>query len=139
MSPTQGINKLFDQSIGALNKAMDLYWYRSQAITSNISNAETPGYKAVDVDFANELERAFEKDKIKEQQTSKGHLAAEDSSMSAHLVGDFSGATKGDGNNVDIDIQMGKLATNASDYNLSASLVRKKLQILRNAIRYSQS
>ncbi len=138
MGDVKGIDKLFDQSIGALNKAMDLYWYRSQAITSNISNAETPGYKAVDVNFAHELERAFEKNKSTTETTNKNHLTSQDET-GAFLDADYSGATKGDGNNVDIDIQMGKLATNASDYNLSASLVRKKLQILRNAIRYAQN
>ncbi len=138
MSDVKGIDKLFDQSIGALNKAMDLCWYRSQAITSNITNAETPGYKAVDVNFAHELERAFNKDKSTTTMTDDKHLSLQGES-GAFLDADYSGATKGDGNNVDIDIQMGKLATNAGDYNLSASIVRKKLQILRNAIRYAQN
>ena len=138
MTEIKNVNKLFDQSIGALSKAMDLYWFRSQAITSNISNAETPGYKYMDINFANELEKAFAKDKTNVSKTKEGHLDITDNT-SAYIIPDYSGATKGDGNNVDIDIQMGKLANNASDYNLSASLVRKKLQILRNAIRYAQN
>ena len=138
MTSINGVNKLFDQSIGALSKAMDLYWYRSQAITSNISNAETPGYKSMDLNFAHELEKAFDKEKKEMAKTNEAHLDVTEHT-SAYVMPDYSGATKGDGNNVDIDIQMGKLASNATDYNLSASLVRKQLQILRNAIRYAQN
>ncbi|MGI6680575.1 MAG: flagellar basal body rod protein FlgB [Bdellovibrionota bacterium] len=138
MTEIKNVNKLFDQSIGGLSKAMDLYWFRSQAITSNISNAETPGYKSIDVNFANELEKVFNEDKQNISKTNAGHLDTS-RNTSAFITPDYSGATKSDGNNVDIDIQMGKLASNAADYNLSAALVRKKLQILRNAIRYAQT
>ena len=54
---------------------------------------------------------------------------------SSYLVQDFTGATKPDGNNVDIDVQMGRLAYNSGKYTAAANLVRKKFQMLTNAIK----
>lgn len=127
------IDKLFDSSMPGLEKMLDLTYRRNEAITSNIANAETPQYRAADVNFAGELERAFGNESKSLKKTSAKHLDLETSSE-AKMVADLSGATKGDGNNVDIDIQMGKLAYNSGQYTIAAGLVRRKLQTLRNAI-----
>ncbi len=128
------IDKLFDQTFPGLSKSMDLAWKRNQAITSNISNAETPQYRAVDLDFAGELERAFGNHKEELKVTNEKHMdiAAE---SAAHLVPDLSGATKPDGNNVDLDIQMGQMAYNSGKYSASANMLRKKLSILKTVVR----
>jgi flagellar basal-body rod protein FlgB len=129
------VDKLFDRSIPALEKSMDLYLKRGNAITSNIANAETPGYRAVDLNFAGELERAFsDKNAGKTATTHHKHLQVS-SAGSAHFVNDLTGMAKADGNNVDLDIQMGKLVANAGLYSQGANLVRKKLHMLRTAIR----
>lgn len=133
-------NKLFDTTMIGLQKAMDLTWKRNQAIASNIANAETPQYRAIDFNFGKELEKAFklndlENNNIPLKKTNSHHLNIENLN-SAHFVYDDSGLTKPDGNNVDIDIQMGKLITNSGNYSQAAQLITKKLLILRNAIRF---
>lgn len=130
------IEKLFDNSIAGMTKAMDLTWRRNEAIASNIANAETPGYRAVDVNFASELEQAFNRKNDNLLKTSSKHLDLE-GEQGAHLVADLSGATKADGNNVDVDLQMGRLTFNAGRFNVGAALVRRKMQQLRDAIRYA--
>ena len=135
------INGIFDSTIDGLQKQLELNFRRNQAITSNIANSETPQYRAVDLNFSNELDRAFDKmggDSSPVKKTDPRHLDTLTDS-GAHLISDLSGATKGDGNNVDIDIQMGKLAYNAGQYSLSTNLVAKKLSMLLNAIRQTQS
>ena len=130
------IDKLLDPSLAGIEKAMDLTWKRNQAITSNIANVETPQYRAVDYNFSTELDRAFNvfdpSNQIKQTNSKHMDLSSE---SGAHLMPDLSGATKPDGNNVDIDIQMGRLAYNSSKYIQAANLIRKKFQILSNAIR----
>ena len=54
---------------------------------------------------------------------------------SSKLVPDLSGATKPDGNNVDLDLQMGRLAQNSGDYANAARLIRRQIGLLRTAIR----
>ena len=113
------IDKLFDRTVPGLEKALDLNWRRNEAITSNIANAETPQYRATDVQFAGELERAFQgQANTSIRKTNTKHMDVQ-SGESARLVADLSGATKGDGNNVDIDIQMGKLVYNSGKYSMS--------------------
>lgn len=129
------VDKVFDKSVPAITKVMDLALKRNEAITSNIANAETPGYRAVDVDFGGELERAFQSNPdtgIKKTHTR--HMDLETNGTSRY-VEDYSGATRADGNNVDLDIQMGKLVLNSGKFSSGASMIRKKLQMMRQAIR----
>ena len=131
-----GIDRIFDKTYTGLAKALDLAHKRNEAIVSNITNAETPQYRAVDLDFAGELKRAFGSANEELKKTNSKHLDLA-SSSSAHLVPDMSGATKPDGNNVDLDIQMGQLSYNSGRYTGSANMLRKKLAILKAAIRES--
>ena len=131
------IDKLFDRTYPGLTKALDLSWQRNQAIVSNIANAETPQYRAVDLNFAGELERAFGEQNSNLDLTNSKHMDIEADS-SAHLVPDLSGATKADGNNVDIDTQMGQLAFNSGKYSTATALLRKKLAILKMVARSGQ-
>ncbi len=132
---TNFVDKLFDRTVPGITHSLDLYLKRNEAITSNIANAETPMYRAVDVDFAGELERAFDPSSssaLKKTHSKHMDLSGEGTSK---FVEDYSGATRADGNNVDIDIQMGKLALNSGKYQTGTSLVRKKLQMMRMALR----
>lgn len=45
--------------INVLNKAADASWLRNEAISNNIANADTPGYKRQDVAFESELKKAL--------------------------------------------------------------------------------
>ncbi len=45
--------------VNVLDKAADASWLRQQAISNNIANATTPGYKRQDVAFESELKRAL--------------------------------------------------------------------------------
>jgi len=128
------IDRLFDKTYAGLTKALDLTWRRNQAIVSNIANAETPQYRAVDLDFAGELERAFQAVPSTLFKTNERHLDV-GSQGGAHLVPTYSGVTKQDGNNVDIDIQMGRLAHNSGAYSTAANLLRRKLAMLKIIVR----
>lgn len=128
------IERIFDRTFGGLHRAMDLSWRRNEAITSNIANAETPQYRATDLHFAGELDRAFGMSTDSIAKTHTGHIDLQENGA-AHLIPDLSGATKPDGNNVDIDIQMGQLAYNSGEYSNAAEFYRKKLAFLKFAIR----
>ena len=128
-----GIDKLFDSTTKGLQKALDLTWERNKAITSNIANSETPQYRAVDLDFSGELERAFESTDTVLSTTNEKHMDIKPSGQ-AHLVESFLGATRPDGNNVDIDIEMGRLAFNSEKYSQAANYMGRKLSLLKRTI-----
>ena len=104
---------------------MDMSFRRNEAIVSNIANAETPMYRAVDLSFAHELEKAFGQGESSLLKTDSKHMDLSSSSGQSHFIQDLSGATKPDGNNVDIDLQMGRLAQNSGDYSNAARLMRR--------------
>jgi len=128
------VNSFVDPTIRGLEKAMDLQFRRNEAIASNIANAETPQYRASELNFAGELDRAFNKNTGNIKMTNQKHMDLSANS-GAHLEEDYSGATKPDGNNVDIDIQMGRLALTSGKYAGAARMLRKKLGMLKFAIR----
>jgi len=115
-------------------KSLELNWRRNETLVSNVSNAETPQYRAVDLNFAGELDRAFQHSPKQLALTNSKHMDLT-TATGAHLVNDFSGMTKGDGNNVDLEIQMGTIAYTSGKYALATTILRKQLQILRTAIR----
>jgi flagellar basal-body rod protein FlgB len=129
-----GIDKLLGPTIQGLERLLDLSWRRGQAINANIANAETPQYRAVDLDFGRELDEAFGSKSSSLEKTSPLHQDIGGGS-NAKLVSDLSGATKMDGNNVDLDLQMGRLAYNTLTYTRAAALTQKKLGGLSEKIR----
>jgi flagellar basal-body rod protein FlgB len=134
------LDTLFDQSVTGLSRTMDLTWKRNKALSANIANAETPQYRAIDVSFGNELERAFQSQGGAGEtgRTNSAHIDITGKTNNSQLVKDLSGATKPDGNNVDIDLQMGRLAQNSGDYANAARLIRRQIGLLRTAIRESR-
>lgn len=128
------LDRVFDSTYTGLGKALDLTWRRNEAISSNIANAETPQYRSLDLHFGSELERAFKRAGTELKTTNTKHIDLA-SSGNAHMIENLGGATKADGNNVDIDIQMGQLAYNSGKYSSAARLMRKRLGILKYAIR----
>jgi flagellar basal-body rod protein FlgB len=130
------LDSIFDRTVGGLSKAMDLSWRKNKVLTANVANAETPKYKAVSLQFGNELEQAFQRQAPEEMmiRTDPKHLEISTAST-AKYAADLSGITKPDGNNVDIDRQMVSLAQNSSDYANAAQLIRRQIGLVRTAIR----
>jgi len=129
------IDTLFEQTVTGLNKAMDLTWRRGKVLASNVANAETPKYRASELDFGKELEKAFGTNEG--QQVTRTHVSHMELTLDsgAKMRGDLTGRTKADGNNVDIDLQMAALASNGSDYSNAVQLMRHKFSLYRASIR----
>jgi flagellar basal-body rod protein FlgB len=128
------VSSLYERTFEGLEKAMHLQLRRHEALSANVANAETPQYRAVELTFGGELKRAFHKEPSSLIKTDKKHLDLVADS-SAHLIQDLSGATKGDGNNVDIDLQMAKLNSNLSKYLGAAQLIQAKFRGIKNLLR----
>lgn len=131
-----------------LSKAMDGLMIRHDAISSNLANVDTPGYKPVKVEFEGKLKEALEKQdalkhesrgiKLNDLGLSKGildlkitdekHLGAKkiqigDIGINAYKKDDISFRT--DENGVDIDIEMTELAKNSMQYEAITTLQSK--------------
>lgn len=102
--------------INVLDKAADASWKRNEAISNNIANAATPGYKRQDVSFENELRHAI-------LGAGGGSMDAKISNVNLSTLNptvytDSAEVTyRLDGNNVDIDTENVNLAENQLKYN----------------------
>ena len=132
------LDSIFNQTVTGLTKAMDLTWERNKAISSNVANASTPQYRAVYVQFGKELEKAFQVTSTDPVlRTHNNHLDLQ-RTEGGKMVEDLSGKTRADGNNVDLDLQMASLASNASEFATAAQLIKSTISRIRYAIRSVQ-
>lgn len=132
-----GNSIVVDRAMRALTAAMDGLSLRQQAITHNVTNADTPGYKAVDVSFEGQLQQALKgqpDNHLQLAQTHAGHLAAPAEQFAAQTVRRSNTAVRNDGNSVDIDLEMSQLAETTLRYNALTLLTGKKLSLIKNVI-----
>ncbi len=101
--------------VNVLDKAADASWMRQEAISNNIANATTPGYKRQDVAFESELKKALGSCTHESMDAKVGNLKASDLDPVAYT--DYSGLSyRLDGNNVDPENENVMLAENQLKY-----------------------
>ena len=125
--------KIFDSTFGATEKTLDMSNKRHAILSANIANEETPNYIARDYSFSSEIEKAMGIEDKALLKTNESHLDMNGSSRD-HVYLDKSMPVGADGNNVDLDIEMGKLSANSRDYKNALNLLTVKLRMLRAAI-----
>lgn len=128
--------KVFDRTFEALAKSLDLRSQRQVVISSNIANADTPGYQAQQLDFEGALARALTLDDKPMDRTAPGHMTSggEVGEIQGEIYNQINNVVREDGNTVDRDQEMMSLSENQLLYNAAADLVKKKLALLRYAI-----
>ena len=129
---------LFDGTISTLQKTLNAGSLRHKVLTSNIANIDTPNYKAFEVVMEDVLKRDHRfSGPIELVRTSSRHLAGRHSSSKPIKIKVAESNTfnlRADGNTVDLDRTMGKLAENTILYRSAAQIIKKKFQGLKNAI-----
>lgn len=118
-----------DKTPLVLKKALDFQSERQLLISSNISNIDTPGYQAKDIDFKGALKAALGTgDDLALRSTHKGHIGPNRDDIRGLQVKPFNepDAAKSNGNNVNIDKEMMKLAENQISYNATIQMLAKR-------------
>jgi flagellar basal-body rod protein FlgB len=110
--------------------ALNLRAARQELIASNIANADTPNYKARDIDFASAMKGALQGsgDALAVAKTAPGHLAgtANESVMGAPVMYRKPVQPSADGNTVDMDVERAQFADNALRYEASVRFISDK-------------
>jgi flagellar basal-body rod protein FlgB len=124
-----------------LETALRAAQLRQAVYANNIANMDTPGFKRSDVQFESLLQEAL--------QSAPDALTTEDTSGSSLPTGwnwsaalavqpvvttDSATAVDNNGNNVDVDAEMARLAENQVRYNALLQDVKSRLDRLRSAI-----
>ncbi|SEL74737.1 flagellar basal body rod protein FlgB [Halomonas daqiaonensis] len=128
-----------EASLNFHQQALGLRQERQKVLASNIANADTPGYKARDMDFAGELQKAVK------QGGSGGGLALSRTSE-RHIDGQaMPGASRDllyrvpdqpslDGNTVDMDRERTAFADNSVRYQSALTILNSRIQGLKKAM-----
>jgi flagellar basal-body rod protein FlgB len=126
---------LYGKTFDALSRNMDLRMERQTLLSANIANAETPGYKPVDLQFENELATFLRTDDEQMKATQASHFGAEQeaSNINGELV-EQAGEVSADGNAVDLEREMAEIANNSGNYRAAARMVTKKLALVKYVI-----
>jgi flagellar basal-body rod protein FlgB len=131
------VNKL-DDVLRFHQTALSLRAGRQELLASNIANADTPGYKARDVNFASALQNALAgtSAQLPVMQTSAMHLEGNTGGtlLGAPVLYRRPVQPSADGNTVDMDVERAQFADNALRYEASVKFVSEQLKEVLTAI-----
>jgi flagellar basal-body rod protein FlgB len=121
-----------DVSLQTAKLALDGLSLKQQAISRNLANIDTPGYKAQTVDFKQAISHAMNSGGgISLVTTNKGHLTGTTSGSAIMNVARQGGTDRADQNNVDIDTELTDLSQTGITYQAISQEVSKKLLLLK--------
>lgn len=129
---------LLDKTAQALQASANFRNLRNRVTSSNIANAETPGYTAKVVDFEEALNRAIDHEGMGKIHTeSDDHFLMGQGAISrahADVYDNPDINVTNDKNTVDMEKEMASLAENTILYKAAVQLINKKLGALKYAV-----
>lgn len=108
----------FQQALGVHPQAVKLRLERTELLTANLANVDTPNFKAKDIDFAAEMQRASRSNVMPEVEV-KYRVPMQPSE---------------DGNTVELNTEQARFSQNSMDYQSSLTFLNLQLSGVKEAI-----
>ncbi len=112
----------FDTALGINPQALVLREKRSEILAANLVNADTPGYKARDLDFQSVLKQTQSSD-LQLETTRPNHIAPTVSGLNGNLLYRNPYHPSLDGNTVEAQVEQAKYSENAVQYEASLRFI----------------
>ena len=126
---------LFDRLSTTLEHALDFRLERGNMIAANLANVDTPGYTPVELKFDEQLSDFLSgKNPPNIAQTKGTHLGVTDMAPRGDVEFDYFSLPNQDGNSVDMDHEMSKLAENQLLYRATTKVYSKRMALIKYAI-----
>ncbi|MFA5182582.1 MAG: flagellar basal body rod protein FlgB [Syntrophales bacterium] len=122
---------LFNKTFDVLSNMLTYRSKKHQVILSNVTNIDTPGFKAADLTFRNDLREAMvNKDKVQMVKTQDRHIGPEkkDSDPGNYELRETEEPVK-------IDTEMVNLSENNLMYNMTVEMLARKFRSLQTALK----
>jgi flagellar basal-body rod protein FlgB len=128
--------EIFNKTIGLLEKSLDIRSEKNRVISANIANQDTPEYRAKELNFQETLKSVSDpSSSIQLSHTSPSHLGGISAGSTSLLPTEIPGESKRlDGNSVDSEMEMAKLAENQINYNASVQFISGRFRMINYAI-----
>jgi len=123
---------LIDNALGVHAQALGLRSKRMEVLARNIANADTPHYKAKDVDFRSVLKQSRE-DALNSTHNLHMKIAMEEDSGGEKYRVPFNASF--DGNTVEMNVEQAKFGQVAADYQTTLNILENRVSGIRRALR----
>jgi flagellar basal-body rod protein FlgB len=126
-----------DAAFGIHAQALQLYGKRAEVLAANMANADTPGYKARDIDFRAVL-NGVSQGEVSLARTHGRHIdmaAQAGDAMHMHMKYRIPHQTSADGDTVDVQVEQSQFAQNAIRHQASFAFLDGTIKSLLGAIR----
>ncbi|ADU66924.1 flagellar basal-body rod protein FlgB [Desulfurispirillum indicum S5] len=135
------ISELFNRTpINLLATSMTVRSKNQDVIATNVANAETPNYKAKELVFEDQLREAVlgrkeDKEMIPMARTHESHLpTGAKPAFMPYMQLQHNQTVRNDGNDVELEKEIGRMMENATMYQASTTIAAKKIEGLKSAI-----
>lgn len=125
----------FDAALMENPQILRLREKRSEILASNLANADTPDYKARDLNFKSVFQQTLAAKGSDLQRTQQGHLTAPNNMLGAQLLYRNPQQASLDGNTVEEHIEQAKYAENALQYQFTLMSISDDFKGLMTAIK----
>ena len=120
--------------INVLDRTADAAWQRNEAISNNIANVDTPGYKRQDVAFESVLQQALGNNRYESMDDKVANVNL--SRLRGRAYVDYANYSyRLDGNNVDIENENVMLAENQLKYQGLISSINQEFTNLKTVMK----
>ncbi len=118
----------FDSALGIHQQALSLRTTRTELLASNIANADTPGYKARDIDFKSTLANLDANSAGSLKTTNSKHIQLNTAAGNTETLYRVPNQSSLDGNTVDEQLEKSAFAENAMSYQASLTFLDGKFK-----------
>ena len=123
---------LIDNALGVHAQALGLRSQRMEVLARNIANADTPHYKAKDIDFRSVLKQTRE-DALNSTHNLHMSMPMEESQSGEKYRIPFNASF--DGNTVEMNVEQAKFGEAAADYQATLNILENRISGIRHALR----
>ncbi len=127
------ISSVLDSAFGIHTQALQFRSARSRVLASNLTNADTPHYKARDIEF-NQVLNDTALGRLTIAKTHASHIGPGSQARSRELLYRNPYQPTLDGNTVETEVEQANFARNAVQYQASLMFLSGKIRGLRDAI-----
>ena len=126
--------KLLDNAFGIHEQALAVRSRRVELLSKNIANADTPNFKAKDIDFKSVLSTTRDQ-ALNMRSTRAGHFSQGDPIRPDGEMFRIPFNTSFDGNTVEIGMEQAQYGKAAADFQATLSFLENRVSSLRKAMR----
>lgn len=123
---------VLDNALGVHAQALGMRSQRMELLARNIANADTPNFKARDIDFKQVMQQTQDTTMAT---TQAGHIAQGDVGTAGGVKYRTPFNTAFDGNTVELNVEQAKYGKSAADYQATLNFLEQRVSGIRKALR----